>query len=71
MHGLAVGSWTSFERIKKRLYYSLCFIIVCVLLLQVLYALPQGGDVDDAVVSESGAMNVFFFMDKVGVLLLP
>ena len=31
---------------------------------QVVYTLPQGLDPDDALFSESGAMNIMFFMDK-------
>ena len=29
------------------------------------YTLPQGPDPDDALFSESGAMNIMFFLDKV------
>ena len=31
------------------------------------YTLPQGPDPDAALFSESGAMNVMFFLDKVGL----
>ena len=34
---------------------------------QVVYTLPQGPDPDAALFSESGAMNVMFFLDKVGL----
>ena len=34
--------------------------------MQALYTLPHGNDPDDATVSEVGAMNIFFLLDKVG-----
>ena len=34
--------------------------------MQALYTLPHGEDPDDATVSEVGAMNIFFLLDKVG-----
>ena len=35
--------------------------------MQALYTLPHGNDPDDATVSEVGAMNIFFLLDKVGL----
>ena len=39
---------------------------------QVLYTLPSidGSDPESAVISESGAMNCFFLLDKVNTILL-
>ena len=33
--------------------------------LQVLYTMPSSTSKDDTIISESGAMNVFFLLDKV------
>lgn len=35
--------------------------------LQVLYTMPNSSSKDDSIISESGAMNVFFLLDKVVV----
>ena len=40
--------------------------VICSHILQVLYTLPCGPNSDDAVISESGAMNIFFLLEKVG-----